>query len=161
MRCQRCKKKPATIHITDIVGGKKRSMHLCEDCAREEGILISPQVPLNELLQNFIMTHTQAGRASELVCPECGISFAEFRERGLLGCAHDYVAFEEMLIPLLERAHEGASQHVGKVPVSAPAEERRQSELLRLRGQLKEAVGREDYERAARLRDRIRELEKS
>ena len=59
------------------------------------------------------------------------------------------------------RAHEGAVEHVGKVPVNAEAGQRRQNELLRLRGRLKEAVGNEDYEAAAALRDRIKELEGS
>ena len=63
-------------------------------------------------------------------------------------------------MPLLERVHEGASQHVGKVPSRAGTDERRPAALLRLRAALKDAVAEEDYERAARLRDQIKELEK-
>ena len=75
----------------------------------------------------------------------------------------DYHAPETIseAVALLERAHEGASQHVGKVPVNAAESERRHTELLRLRGQLKQAIAAEDYESAAELRDRIKELEES
>jgi protein arginine kinase activator len=66
-----------------------------------------------------------------------------------------------VLVPLLERAHEGGSVHTGKVPANAAEDERKQTELLRLRGQLKEAVVHEEYERAADLRDRIKNLEGS
>ena len=49
-------------------------------------------------------------------CGACGTTFAKFRQTGLLGCAQCYFAFEDRLAPLIERAHEGASQHVGKTP---------------------------------------------
>jgi len=160
LKCDNCQAE-ATVHLTEIVNGQKIEKHLCEQCAASEGITIKSQVPLTQLLEELALQTAGGKELAQLRCDVCGISFLEFRQQGLLGCPHDYVAFEEVLVPLLERAHEGASQHVGKVPVSAPAEERRQSELLRLRGQLKEAVSQEDYERAAQLRDRIRELEKS
>ena len=66
-----------------------------------------------------------------------------------------------MLTPLLERAHDGGTYHTGKVPPNAAESERRNTELLRLRGQLKQAVAAEDYESAAQFRDRIKELEES
>lgn len=159
-KCDNCDR-PATIYLTDIIDGKKLEKHLCEVCAAKEGIAVnSPHVPISQLLEDFVMQTQQAKQLSELVCDHCGITFLEFRQAGLLGCPNDYEAFSAAMVPLLERAHEGASHHVGKVPARAGGDERRQSELLRLRADLKEAVLREDYERAARIRDQIKELEK-
>lgn len=91
-------------------------------------------------------------------CPECGIQFLEFRNSGRLGCAHDYDVFAQELIPLLENIH-GDVRHKGKVPRHSPPPQRDLSELTELRQQLEEAIQEEAYEKAAELRDRIRQLE--
>ena len=160
MNCQRCKNKPATVHLTEIVQGEKREKHLCEQCAAEDGIPIKTQVPLNELLANFVMSQGGATAVAKLTCEACGMTFAEFRSGGQLGCPHDYDAFEKALTPLLERAHDGGAQHVGKVPKRTGVGQERQQELMRFRRDLAAAVEREDYELAAKLRDQIRDLEK-
>ena len=159
-KCDHCDR-PATIHLTEIVDGEKIEKHLCEQCAVKEGIAVQAGVGIPQLLEDFIMHTQQARQLSELVCDRCGMSFLEFRQRGLLGCPHDYEAFAGALVPLLQRAHEGASQHLGKVPARAGGDDRRQNELLRLRAELKQAVSREQYERAVDIRDRIKELEAS
>jgi protein arginine kinase activator len=69
----------------------------------------------------------------------------------------DYTIFRKGLIPLLEKMH-GSTQHVGKVPSRAGKELMKKNELMQLRNELNKAVEREDYERAAELRDRIYEL---
>lgn len=160
IKCDKCGQE-ATVHLTEIVDGQKIEKHLCADCASSEGITIKTHLPISQILEELVL-HSGAGKEmSELKCGACGITFLEFRREGLLGCPNDYQAFEKVLVPLLERAHEGGVHHVGKVPAGAPEAERRQTELLRLRGQLKDAVAAEDYERAASLRDRIRQLEAS
>ena len=158
MKCDKCKK-PATVHLTEIIKSEKIEKHLCEHCAAEEGVKVSQHVPINELLTNFVMAHAGAGELASLKCSECGMSFTEFRQNGLLGCPQDYELFEEQLVPLLERAHGGASHHLGKVPARAGASQQTQVELLRLRRQLKQSVEKEEYEKAAALRDRIKKLE--
>jgi len=50
--------------------------------------------------------------------------------------------------------------HTGKVPLRQAGRLRIERELERLRQELQEAIGKEEYERAAVLRDRIRMLEK-
>jgi protein arginine kinase activator len=152
----------------DIVKGKKIEKHLCDLHAAEEGMTVkSVHTPINELLTNFVKLHSGAaaaaadGEPSEAACENCGMAFGEFREHSLLGCPECYKAFESSLAPLLERAHEGATHHVGKVPHRAGAGEQRQALILRMRKRLEEAVGAEDYELAARLRDDIRRFEES
>lgn len=171
MLCQRCKKNPATVHLTEIIEGDKSERHLCKSCADDEQVTMKDQVPINELLTKFVMAHAGASELADKACPHCGITFMQFRNAGVLGCPHDYDVFDSPLIDLLERAHEGHSRHVGKVPgqssmqsmsntLSDEQRERRQ-QLQELRRQLDEAVQAEHYEEAARLRDQIHTLEQA
>ena len=147
------------MHITDTVP-QKRERHLCEDCAEKEGVIIKQQHhTTNEILQQFIKQKAVLGESDDLTCPKCGMTFREFQLKGQLGCAYDYEAFQSVLHPLIKRAHEGATHHVGKVPPHADETVRRQAGLLRLRRELQEAVAQEDYELAARVRDQIQALE--
>ena len=157
MICQRCKKHKATVHLTDLVNNENRD--LCEQCAVEEGITFKQHVPINELLTSFVMNQAGAQEVADLTCEECGMTFAEFRAQGLLGCPHDYEAFSEALESLIARVHQDGRHHVGKVPTSAGKGIKRQHELMRLRRELSSAVEREDYELAARLRDEIQAME--
>ncbi len=88
-------------------------------------------------------------------CPVCGWRLADLREIGRLGCPHDYQAFRNVLTTILQRSH-GATRHVGKTPRRRPVTPQRLDRLA-LRAQLREAITREDYEEAARLRDRLRQ----
>jgi len=160
-KCDRCRKKPATVSVTEIIEGEKIEKQLCEDCAAAEGITFKASIPISQLLEDFILSTSSGVEASELKCDVCGLTFAEFRKQGVLGCPHDYEAFGPVLDPLLERAQEGATQHTGKVPHRAGSDQKKQNAILRLRAELKGAIAAEDYERAAALRDQIKELEKT
>jgi protein arginine kinase activator len=162
MKCEKCNNKPATIHLTEIHSGKKIEKHLCEQCAAQaEGLPLKAHTPINELLTNFVLAHSGGAKEGAPACPHCGMTWADFRQVGLLGCEHDYPFFDKDLTPLLQRAHEGATHHLGKVPTrrgtSVPV--KRQTDLARLRKDLARAVEVEDYERAAKLRDQIRQAE--
>jgi len=166
-KCDHCDR-PATHHVIEIQGGKKIEKHLCDIHAAEEGITSKsdPHTPINELLTNFVKLHSgpgaqaTTGAPAEVVCENCGLSFSKFRENSLLGCPTCYSSFEQVLTPLVERAHEGGEHHIGKVPRRAGAGELRQVRLMRMRKRLDDAVATEDYELAARIRDEIGELER-
>ena len=163
MKCDHCDNQ-ATVHLIEIQDGKKVEKHLCENHAVEEGVAVKVQnAPINELLEKFVLKHSQEGedpgRPVTTRCEGCGISYEEFRKSGLLGCSQCYGAFDRMLMPLLERAQEGATRHLGKVPTHAGINELRQQRLRQLRRELEEAVAAEQYERAAKIRDRVNEVE--
>jgi protein arginine kinase activator len=164
MKCESCSKQ-ATVHLTEIKNGKKIEKHLCEACAAQsEGLSTKPHMPINELLTNFVMSHSQgtAKPQESLACPQCGITWAEFRQTGLLGCEHDYQTFEKEMTPLLQRAHDDAAHHVGKVPTrrgGSGVPIKRTADAAKLRKELARAVETEDYEKAAKLRDQIRQAE--
>jgi protein arginine kinase activator len=164
--CERCKKAQATFHLTNIDrSGAKSERHLCDRCAAEEGLVPSSKVTavdLNEVLENFIAgSKGSSSELGNLLCDKCGISYVEFRNQGLLGCPNDYVVFKEHIDRLLERTHAGATSHAGKSPKSMGLARKPQADIRRLKRQLDEAVAGEDYERAAQIRDRIRELEEA
>jgi protein arginine kinase activator len=162
LKCDNCNR-AATVHLTEIKGGKKIEKHLCEQCAAQaEGITVKGHTPINELLTNFVMAHSGLQKEMGLSCEYCGMTWADFRQSGLLGCAHDYQLFERELAPLLQRAHEGATHHIGKVPVrkgGSGVPMKRRLDVTKLRKDLAKAVEAEDYEKAAKLRDQIREAE--
>jgi len=155
MLCESCGKNPATIHFTEINEDVRRELHLCEACASERG-LGTTTPDLGALLHSAV-ERSQA--EPSLRCPYCGITFDEFRTKGRFGCPRDYEVFEERLTPLLDKIH-GSHRHTGRLPRGRrTVENDRADQLLRLRRELQDAVRREEYETAARVRDRIRELE--
>jgi protein arginine kinase activator len=97
--------------------------------------------------------------SANVSCPRCGCTFRQFRKTGRLGCAHCYSTFEQEMSTLLRKIH-GSNEHVGITQEEAigPLSEE-EAHLLTLRRQLRQAVEREEYERAAELRDAITQLE--
>jgi protein arginine kinase activator len=159
VKCESCEM-PATVHLTEIVGGKKKELHLCQACAEKKQILKKQELNLNVILQTVIGQHVGAptDELSRLTCPACGIKYMEFKAEGRLGCPHDYTVFQDALRPLLERIHR-ATRHQGKVPANAVRHAADQAELRDLRQALRRAVDTEAYEDAARLRDQIKQKE--
>ena len=177
MKCDKCTKK-ATVHLTEIVDGKVMEMHLCEDCAREQSQNMEQQFGLADLLAGL----TDFGKhvpdvqqkAMMLQCSACGLTYEDFRKFGRFGCAHCYIAFKVQLKTLLKKIH-GSSVHLGKSPLkimpidgaltpsaavtAAEAPQPPVDPLELFRQQLHQAIEQEDFERAATLRDKIRELE--
>jgi protein arginine kinase activator len=164
MKCQHCEK-PATFHITELTEPDGPTVvHLCEEHARtflsSEGSA-SPASALSSLLAKQLKMEKVAEElaiADKKTCPICGISFSDFRKGGRLGCAYDYVAFEEDLEPLLVNIH-GALAHTGKVPKNLSGSPERQYRLMQLKNEMKEAITKEDYETASKLRDKIAAIE--
>ena len=160
MKCQFCSN-PATVHLTDIVEGQKKELHLCHGCAESKQLLKQQELNLPAILQTLIGQHVGArtDELARLTCPACGIKYMEFRAQGRLGCPHDYHVFRNGLEPLMSRLHRSA-RHVGKMPRRGTPDPVRQAETMELRRQLQAAIQDERYEEAARLRDLLRENER-
>ena len=163
MYCQRCQKEAASVHVTEIDSeGAKTELHLCEECAKAKGV---PQVPSPSVLALFkeLMEKTSTvSRTRDRQCPKCGMSFGEFKTKGRFGCPHDYEVFQSRVIPLLERIH-GASEHTGEADAEKEVQQQNDTaalELKRLRKDLSRVIKNEEYEEAARIRDRIQILQK-
>lgn len=166
MLCDECKERPATVHVVKVVNGVKTEMKLCEQCAREKGafqVFIEPPFSLPKLISAMLqMDQGQTdvpGRDAADQCPACGIEYSEFKRTGFLGCPECYTYFGPRLRPLYRRIH-GATRHTGKVPARAGGPLKARRELASLEAELREAIAAEAYEKAAELRDRIRQLKR-
>lgn len=164
MKCDKCGAE-ATIHDLKLSkGGITSQVHLCEKCAAELGMVGKSFKSIEELLAEAIKGHhpTAAKSSTALVrrtpgatCGTCGLTWSDFRDKGVLGCPDCYAAFASRITPLLGRAHEGGTHHVGKVPRRFKDKADIEPKVRHLRKQLAEALLTEQYERAARLRDQL------
>jgi protein arginine kinase activator len=156
VKCQVCQEREATVHFTEIVDDKIIKLHLCEECAKKKGIGIKAGFALSD----FLSTLTEAEITEEeavLKCPQCGMTLENFRKEGRLGCGQCYETFEKTLTALIKTLHKG-SHHTGKIPAGRSAIESGPDPTA-LKRELQKAVKNEEYEKAARLRDRIKKLE--
>lgn len=163
MKCQYCEK-PATFHITELVGPDGPSVtHLCEEHARKYLSSESP-TPLAAVASALAkqlklgQTKEELAELDRKACPVCGITFYEFRNAGRLGCPFDYTHFRKDLEPLLANIHDSV-EHIGKRPKRAAHAAGVQGRAIQLRREMEDAVEHEDYERASVLRDQLRALE--
>ena len=182
MLCQRCQQRQATVFFSQTVGNQTTQAHLCEVCAQEQGQAYGGMNPMNfnpfaafsDFLNNFLawddgaIAEVNSGRQKpaavdpQLQCPHCGYQLSFFRQNGRLGCTKCYESFKSALEPLISSIH-GKVTHVEAAPAEKmePAAERRSQkpEVKVLREKISEAIAREKYEEAARLRDEIKKLE--
>ena len=159
MKCQICNKESATIHLTEIENGVKKEVHLCEDCYKEKNTVGAPPPSIDNLIKTFINDlEDNLDENDARKCPVCGTSYADFQKKGLLGCPEDYSVFKADLEPLLEKIH-GSVKHKGKVPRAVFTGRADSDRLIMLRKELDDVIKNEMYERAAELRDQIRNIE--
>jgi protein arginine kinase activator len=154
----------ATVHLTDLAAdGGKKELHLCEECAQEKGVAIKAQETTVADILSAILSSSQLSKQrsefAKVSCPACGISYGDFLSSGRLGCGNDYEVFAKALMPFLEKV-QGSAKHTGKVPSRVGEDVVKTNELIKLRQELRQAVQKEQYEKAARVRDRIQVLEK-
>ncbi len=162
MNCEECGKKPATVHITKIENSKKTDMHLCEQCAKNKnGFSINTSFSINDLLTGLLNSGSvlpiKVDFVQDTACSICGLSYNRFRETGRFGCGNCYKTFGEKLNPLFKKVH-GNTNHTGKIPNKAGGRIKIVREIERLKQELALAIKNEEYENAAQLRDKIREL---
>src|ERR1700704_4813242 len=160
MICDVCKTHPATVYLTQIVDGNMKKVNLCESCSKEKGVTDPTGFALADLLLGLGAAQEMERGGTVQKCPVCGFSQADFKKTGRLGCGACYETFAEGLASLLKGMHKGIA-HVGKVPARAVRSIERESQMKTLQRDLRKAVAAEDYESAAQLRDRIKQIEVS
>lgn len=131
----------------------------------------------------------EADIRGQVVCPTCGTSFDDFVEDSRFGCGDCYGVFDLLISDKMKQL-QGSESYKGKQPKFKSSFEKEvpeipeqiqpsggeetegetgngsaetaalKKEIRGLEAQLKEALQKEDYEQAAQLRDRVRELRK-
>lgn len=184
--CQLCPSPHATVHLTEFSPTDGRlELHVCRDCVARLGLALDHPPPLASLLVQA-QALAQVGEDLESVvvpnageaCPQCGLEFSAYVQSNLFGCGECYQAFAPQVAELVQRYH-GAVRHVGRLPagiagvpeaaaVPAPAtatpspatiKRRKAATRATLTTALSEAIAREQFERAAALRDQLASLD--
>ncbi len=160
MVCDICHKNNATVHLTEIINDKVVEMHICQVCAQAKANELDKHLNISGFLGS--LADMVGGLPQErrlLRCPSCGLSYEDFKKKGRLGCGKCYETFRRFLLPLLKKIH-SATTHTGKAPTSLDKKASSQLKVAELHQRLRRAIQLEEYEEAAKLRDKIKGLEK-
>lgn len=175
MLCQNCNKNEATVKYTEIINGEKTEVMLCEKCSKELGIghmNFNMPIDFSSFFGDFLEDYEDSSfmplltTNKQLRCNNCNMTFEEFMEQGKFGCEECYDTFSSKIDSILKRI-QGSNRYAGKKLVNngeskiefKEKPEKKETEKEKLQRQLKEAIEKENYEEAAKIRDKIKELE--
>jgi protein arginine kinase activator len=162
MLCEDCHENEAEVLITEVdADGNLKERHLCKGCASKKGYLLDKEKPLLQMFNEFLKEQVEGEESKkdeELRCSVCGMSWAEFRSIGRFGCEKCYHEFGDRVEKLISRI-QGTTQHVGRKASQDQAMVSLEMEKKRLRQELATAIQKEEYEKAARIRDDLRKYE--
>ncbi|HJN28362.1 MAG TPA: hypothetical protein QF604_10640, partial [Candidatus Latescibacteria bacterium] len=108
MKCESCTKREATIEFTTVAGNEKTTSHLCPGCAAafsqqqateaedQDKSAVNPTFVKKKKV-NVVVGHLSKSEAKSTVCPDCEMTYDEFRKVGRLGCPSCYRAFAKPL----------------------------------------------------------------
>ena len=135
-----------------------QKVDLCEECAKSKGVNSTPDFSLADLLLGLGASQEidQSASGTELKCPNCGFTQADFKKSGRLGCPECYKTFADGLEGLLKSMHKG-TRHTGKVPEGLRQTRDANERLKVLQQKLAKAIEEENFEQAAILRDEIKQ----
>lgn len=170
MLCEKCKKNEAKVNLITVVNGQKHEIWLCDNCVKDISNIpffnsisanetVSFQGMLTEMLSNVgNKANTNNNQVNKIVCPNCGLTYDEFKKTGKLGCADCYVAFKIVLEPRIKSLQAGV-KHIGKIPSMKGEELLRRRKLKDLKTEMQKLIVTEEYEKAAFVRDEIKKIE--
>ena len=144
-KCSNCGKNEVSFYYTANVNGKVTKYELCTECAEKLGLLESTE-------NMFAKSRRMMGRMFS-------DPFESFFGRDLF----DDFALESPLFAALPgfASPQKQEEKQEQPQVDADPELVRRREINALRNQMNDAVKAENFEKAAELRDKIRELEKN
>lgn len=173
MFCDKCKKNKANVLYTEIINDKKKEQHLCEECAMnftKFQMAINSgnnEFSINELLTSLLNNYyneylSEKNNSGVRKCSFCGMTYQEIMKAGRFGCAQCYTSFYDDISKLL-RGIQGSDIYKGNKPeghASISDTIKELSEIDKLEIRLKTAIKEENYEEAAVLRDKIKDIKK-
>lgn len=164
MLCDNCKKREASVIYEENINGEKKKLNLCGLCSQKLGLTTSNF--MDNMLVSFFEDPLELGyeKKKEDKCPICSYTFSDYLNTGLFGCPSCYNTFETKIAPILKKLH-GKSYHVKEDNKNVDKiinKENKSSlnEIDKLKQELELVIAKEEYEKAAVIRDKIKELNK-
>ena len=181
MLCDNCGKREANVRYSENINGRKKELHLCEECSKKLGIEnMDFNMPIDfssffgGLLEDFGTNDFMPlfNEVKQLKCDNCGYTFEDIVNTGKLGCENCYSVFEDRLDLIIKKI-QGSNKHVGRTGKiidskisekinnkdSKTENNKDVSKVEKLQNDLKKAIKEEKYEEAAKIRDEIKKLE--
>tara|TARA_Y100000994_G_C15658447_1_gene428443 strand:- start:824 stop:1327 length:504 start_codon:yes stop_codon:yes gene_type:complete len=155
MNCDVCQENPATVYLTQIVKGEMQKVNLCEACAKEKGVTDPTGFALADALLGIDNDQKMSTSTNSLTCDACGFSHSEFKKSGRFGCSECYPVFDAGLESLVKAMHKGTN-HLGKIPTRYQVSKKYDDQITDLKDRLMNAIDKENFEEAAKLRDEIK-----
>lgn len=167
MKCYICGKETATLHIEETIGENVYQLHVCKECAAKNNIFeryIELDLQHMEEIDSFLEIKNKEKKQKnktnfDIICKNCGYSILEFYDLHTLSCPSCYEYFKPKLKKIINKIH-GASKHMGKTPHSKKAIIEKENQKSNLENKLNELIKKEEYEKAALIRDNIKNIEK-
>lgn len=173
MLCQKCNTKTASVFISSIIYGQEKKLYLCKDCAKDYKLLnfkFSEPFSIKDIMDKFKMNENNlTDKDIDLLamdkdieyikCPNCNITYEEYRETGKLGCSRCYETFEKQLKLIIKNMYSN-EEYIGKSPKKCNDNIYISKQIRILKEELNRAIDKEEYEKAADIRDKIKELQK-
>lgn len=169
MLCEKCRKYEAKVNLVTVINGQKHEIWLCESCVKDissipffssigQNMNLSFQGMITEVLSNIDNKINIDNNINEIICSNCGLTYDEFKKMGRLGCSQCYKEFKVVLDPRIKSLQVGI-KHIGKIPKMKGKELVQRRKLKDLKQEMQQLIIAEEYEKAAIVRDEIRELE--
>jgi len=139
-------------------------MFICDQCAREKGQFdFGAAMNLANFVSGFLgntpyTSNMQSPFEIDEKCEVCGMTFNDIKRTGKIGCSNCYKTHSDKLLPIIKRIH-GSTIHRGNYPKRVSREMKASRELEGLKEALARAIRMEEYEKAAEIRDKIKEIE--
>jgi protein arginine kinase activator len=162
MKCDICKERDAVIFLQQVSAESRREIHLCFECARGRGLYADGEkleLSFPALLAEILPRQKQI-RAEEKTCPVCARTLSQISRDLAVGCPECYTYFSAE-IKELQKKQGVAGPWTGALPRRLGKQKSVLPDRTLLQIKLEECLTREDYEKAAIYRDRLRLLENS
>jgi protein arginine kinase activator len=168
LQCEQCDQRPAVVEFIQVIGNVRKHTHLCRECAVEHSLEGSIGALRAFAQQIFGELFTQAEKRDENFtipekpCSSCGITFQQFLETSLLGCPACYQEFHVALKPILRRIHGGSRIRTSDKEFSVfppPDSDLLKLQREKLKQELQKALVEENYELAAQIRDKLKQVD--
>lgn len=176
MLCENCGKRVANVQYSENINGRKKELHLCQECSQKLGITTQNYAmpfDFGNLLGSFLEEFNTPifspllQEVKDLTCDSCGYTFEDIVHTGRYGCPNCYETFEDRMDPILKKL-QGSNRHTGRIGkvsdnhIKMNQKQDKKQELTKLeklQEQLKQLVKEEKYEEAAQIRDEIKKIE--